>query len=55
MNAKRQLSQLYTDICYTLTDYENDNDPETTEKDWIEIFYSLLVRTQNEIDCLVEE
>jgi len=55
MTAKQQLKELYVDICNKLTDYEHDRDPETSEGEWLEEFYLLLVRTQNAIDTLSDE
>lgn len=52
--SKKQLENIYNDICFELTNYENDEDTEMTEGDWLDIFYKLLVRVQNEIDCLQE-
>lgn len=54
MSAKKQLEPLYDEICAKLTDFENDNDIETTSEDWVLEFYQLLVRAQNEIE-LIEE
>lgn len=53
-SVKKQLEPLYDEICAKLTDFENDNDIETTSEDWVLEFYQLLVRAQNEIE-LIEE
>lgn len=55
MSVKKQLQPLYDEICAKLTDYEHCNDPETTDEDWLEEFYTLLVRAQNTIEVLEDE
>ena len=42
--------QLYDDICFELTNFENESDCETTMEEWADVFYGLLVRVQNAID-----
>ena len=47
---KPRVDHLYTDIIFELTNFENNEDEETTSAEWAEIFYRLLVRVQNAID-----
>lgn len=50
-NKSLYRTKIYDEICSTLTDYENNEDPETTDEDWVEVFYMLLVKIQNAIEC----
>lgn len=52
LEIKNELEDLKTKISYVLTDFENDEDEENTDDDWLYEFYELLVKTQNTIDCL---
>lgn len=54
MSVKKQLEPLYDEICAKLTDFECDDDPETTEGDWMQDFYLLLVKVQNVIETIEE-
>lgn len=44
-------TDLYEIICNKLTDFEHCEDKETTDADWLQEFYSLLVSIQNAFDC----
>ena len=55
---KRLNDEIYTDICTVLTDYEsNDEDVITamSASEWMEQFYNLLVKIQNNWEELTGE
>lgn len=54
MSVKKQFEPLYDEICAKLTDFEHCKDKETTDADWLQEFYSLLVKTQNYIETIEE-
>ena len=55
MTNNKDLKELYSNILRELTIYETDGDPEITTREWLKIFYALLVQTINCIDCMGEE
>lgn len=48
---RSQPTNLYDTICGKLTDFEHCNDKETTDADWLQEFYHLLIRIQNAFEC----
>lgn len=51
----KHLQELYDEITRELTIFETDGDPELTDSEWLNLFYVLLVKTVNCIDCMGEE
>lgn len=48
------MEEIYNEICEKLTDFESDTDTETTDEQWLEEFYYLLVKTKNTIEIINE-
>ena len=42
---------LLDDIRFELTNYENSTDTETTTEEWRDIFYNLLCKVINAVEC----
>lgn len=42
---------LFEDICFELTNYENSADAETTDEEWKDVFYDLLCRVVEAVEC----
>lgn len=55
MYMRKHYEEIHQDIVRELTIFENNEDKETTNDDWLEIFYNLLVRVQNEILFDIDE
>ena len=50
---KNVAQELYDDVCHELTNYETNEDPETTDEEWCDVFLSLLCRVVNFLDIEV--
>ena len=51
----KHLLELYDEITRELTIFENNEDSEMSDEDWLKLFYTLLVKTVNCIQFISEE
>ena len=55
LSVEKRIEMLHDEICAQLTIFENNEDEEMTVSDWLDDFYSLLVHSKNEVECVLGE